>query len=173
MMDRIPRTTRHRWRQTHKGVTDAEFDWLAARCIETETPMKPSITRGFGLAVGSREERWKAARFEAIRDDCPQTFRRRNGGYMSVLRSQVREGFTVNLFVTEVVTPPVLLPITIKEVELGGAVVEEIERTILWRAIVRQERRILIDGALPLESKLSQSSPLQASQCGLLPMTPP
>ena len=50
---------------------------------------------------------------------------------------------------TEVVTPPVLLPITIKEVELGGAVVEEIERTILWRAIVAQERRIVISGPLP------------------------
>ena len=55
----------------------------------------------------------------------------------------------MNLFVTEVVTPPVLLPITIKEVELGGAVVEEIERTILWRAIVAQERRIVISGPLP------------------------
>ena len=32
---------------------------------------------------------------------------------------------------------------------LAAAVVEEIERGVLWRAIVRQERRILIDGPLP------------------------
>ena len=76
MMDRIPRTNRHRWRQTHKGVTDAEFDWLAARCIETETPMKPSITRGFGLAVGSREERWEAA----LLRPSDTTARRRSAG---------------------------------------------------------------------------------------------
>ena len=31
----------------------------------------------------------------------------------------------------------------------GTAVVDEIERAILWRAIVSQERRIVIDGALP------------------------
>ena len=65
----------------------------------------------------------------------------------------------MNLFVSEVVTPPVLLPITIKEVELGGAVVEEIERTILWRAIVRQSRRIVIDGALP---KLLELEPVSS-----------
>ena len=57
----------------------------------------------------------------------------------------------MNLFISEVITAPTLLPITVKEAGIAAAVVEEeeIERTILWRAIVRQERRILIDGALP------------------------
>ena len=55
----------------------------------------------------------------------------------------------MSLFVTEIVTPPTLLPITTKQGGIGAAVVEEIERTILWRAIVRQERRIVIDGPLP------------------------
>ena len=55
----------------------------------------------------------------------------------------------MTLFMTEVVTPPVLLPITVKEAGIAAAVVEEIERTILWRAIVRQTRRITVDGPLP------------------------
>ena len=57
----------------------------------------------------------------------------------------------MNLFVTEIVTPPALLPITVADADkaLAAAVVEEIERGILWRAIVSQERRILIDGPLP------------------------
>ena len=57
----------------------------------------------------------------------------------------------MNLFVNEIVTPPALLPITVADADqaLAAAVVEEVERTILLRAIVSQERRILIDGALP------------------------
>ena len=57
----------------------------------------------------------------------------------------------MNLFVSEIVTPPALLPITVAAADkaLAAAVVEEIERGVLWRAIVRQERRILIDGPLP------------------------
>ena len=57
----------------------------------------------------------------------------------------------MNLFVSEIVTPPALLPITVADADkaLAAAVVEEIERGVLWRAIVRQERRILIDGPLP------------------------
>ena len=55
----------------------------------------------------------------------------------------------MTLFVTEVVTAPTLLPITVKEAGIAAAVVEEIERTILWRAIVRQTRRIIVDGPLP------------------------
>ena len=55
------------------------------------------------------------------------------------------------MFSGEVVTPPTHLPITVEDaqVALARAVVEEVERTVLWRGIVRQERRILIDGALP------------------------
>ena len=57
----------------------------------------------------------------------------------------------MNLFVTEIVTPPALLPITVAAADqaLAAAVVEEIERGVLWRALVLQQRRILIDGPLP------------------------
>ena len=67
---------------------------------------------------------------------------------MSVLRSQVREGFIVTLFVSEIVTPPAHLPITAADADLAAGVVEEIERAVLWRAIVAQERRIIINGPL-------------------------
>ncbi len=51
----------------------------------------------------------------------------------------------------EIVTPPARLPVTVDAADqaLARAVVEEIERAYLWRAIVSQERRIVIDGALP------------------------
>ena len=49
----------------------------------------------------------------------------------------------------QVVTPPASLPLIAADAALVAAVVEEIERTILWRAIVSQTRLILIDGALP------------------------
>ena len=57
----------------------------------------------------------------------------------------------MNLFVSAIVTPPALLPITVDaaDQELAAAVVDEVERVVLWRAIVRQERKILIDGPLP------------------------
>ena len=53
------------------------------------------------------------------------------------------------LFMDQVVAPPASLPVTVTDTALAAAVVEEIERTILWRAIVSQERRIVIDGDLP------------------------
>ena len=56
----------------------------------------------------------------------------------------------MSLFVSEIVTPPSALPITATDEALAAAVVEEIERGVLWRAIVRQERRILIDGPLKI-----------------------
>ena len=54
----------------------------------------------------------------------------------------------MSLFVSEIVTPPAGLPIAVDTAQddLARAVVEEIERGILWRAIVSQERRIVIDG---------------------------
>ena len=57
----------------------------------------------------------------------------------------------MNLFFSELVTPPAHLPITVDAADtaLAAAVVEEIERGVLWRAIVHQTRRIVIDGALP------------------------
>ena len=51
------------------------------------------------------------------------------------------------------------LPITATDEALAAAVVEEVERTILQRAIVRQERRAVIDG--PLASRL-ELEPVQA-----------
>ena len=57
----------------------------------------------------------------------------------------------MNLFVSEIVKPPATLPITVADADqaLAAAVVEEIERTILWRAVVSQTRKITIDGNLP------------------------
>ena len=55
----------------------------------------------------------------------------------------------MNLFMTAVVTPPEHLPITASDTDLAAAVVEEVELTVLWRAVVAQERRIVLDGALP------------------------
>ena len=56
----------------------------------------------------------------------------------------------MNVFVNEIVTPAAHLPITTSDPDLAAAVVEELERVVLWRAIVRQTRRILIDGPLPI-----------------------
>ena len=58
----------------------------------------------------------------------------------------------MNLFASEVITRAAHLPVTVAAADqsLAAAVTEEVERTILWRAIVRQERRILIDGPLPI-----------------------
>ena len=53
-------------------------------------------------------------------------------------------------FPSEIVTPPASLPITATDEALAAAVVEEIERAILWRAVVLQTRKILIDGTLPI-----------------------
>ena len=57
----------------------------------------------------------------------------------------------MNLFVDEIVTPPARLPITVdaSKETLARAVVEELERAYLWRAIVSQTRRIIVDGHLP------------------------
>ena len=53
------------------------------------------------------------------------------------------------LFMDQVVTPPTSLPVIATDAALVAAVVSEIERSVLWRAIVHQTRRILIDGDLP------------------------
>ena len=52
---------------------------------------------------------------------------------------------------SEIVTPPTALPVTVAaaDMALAAAVTEELERVYLWRAIVRQERRITVDGPLP------------------------
>ena len=53
---------------------------------------------------------------------------------------------------SEIITPPAHLPVTVAAADqaLAAAVVEEIERGVLWRAIAGpQTRRIVIDGPLP------------------------
>ena len=55
----------------------------------------------------------------------------------------------MSLFPSSIVTPPAHLPVAATDASLATAVVEELERGVLWRAIVAQERRILIDGPLP------------------------
>ena len=58
----------------------------------------------------------------------------------------------MNFFVSEIVTPPAHLPVTVAaaDMALAAAVVEEIERGVLWRAIAGPTtRRIVIDGPLP------------------------
>ena len=57
----------------------------------------------------------------------------------------------MNLFVGEIITPPPAhLPISVSDEQkaLARAVVEEVERTVLWRGIVEQRRRIIVDGPL-------------------------
>ena len=51
---------------------------------------------------------------------------------------------------SEIVTPAAHLPVTVSDAALAAAVVEEIELMILWRAVVAQTRRIVIDGPLPI-----------------------
>ena len=62
----------------------------------------------------------------------------------------------MTLFATEIVTPPAHLPVTVAaaQTDLARAVVDECERAVLWRAIVAQERRIVIDGQLPSRLEL-------------------
>ena len=57
----------------------------------------------------------------------------------------------MSFYAYEIVTPPAHLPVTVAAAQtaLAAAVVEEIERTILWRSCVQQQRLILIDGPLP------------------------
>ena len=64
----------------------------------------------------------------------------------------------MNLFSFEVVTPPTHLPVAATDEALAGAVVEEIERLVLWRAIVSQERRITVDGPLPPRIEIEPAS---------------
>ena len=45
-------------------------------------------------------------------------------------------------FPSEIVTPAAHLPISATDEALASAVVEELERAVLWRAVVRQTRRV-------------------------------
>ena len=64
------------------------------------------------------------------------------------------------LFLTEVVTPPAHLPVTVAAADqaLAAAVVEELERGVLWRGIVSQTRRITVDGPLPARIELEPAT---------------
>ena len=64
----------------------------------------------------------------------------------------------MSLFVSQIVTPAAHLPITAADATLAAGVVEEIERTVLWRAIVSQTRRVVIDGPLPPRLELEPVS---------------
>ena len=66
----------------------------------------------------------------------------------------------MNLFVTEVVTPPEHLPVEVAAADqaLAAAVVEEIERVVLWRGLVRQTRRITVDGPLAAQIELEPAT---------------
>ena len=57
----------------------------------------------------------------------------------------------MSFYAYEIVTPPEHLPVTVSasQTDLAAAVVSEIERNILWRSCVAQQRRVLIDGPLP------------------------
>ena len=57
----------------------------------------------------------------------------------------------MTLFASLIVTPPEHLPITVSDAqtELALAVTDELERQVMWRAIVAQTRRAEVDGPLP------------------------
>ena len=61
---------------------------------------------------------------------------------------------------SEIITPPAHLPVTVAaaDMALAAAVVEEIEKVHLWRAVVAQTRRILIDGSLPARIELEPAT---------------
>ena len=64
------------------------------------------------------------------------------------------------IFAAEVVTPPTHLPVDVDDAQaaLARAVTEECERGVLWRGIVHQVRRIVIDGALPQHIELEPTT---------------
>ena len=61
---------------------------------------------------------------------------------------------------SEIITPPAHLPVTVAaaDMALAAAVVEELEKVHLWRAVVAQTRRILIDGSLPARIELEPTT---------------
>ena len=66
----------------------------------------------------------------------------------------------MNFWNVEVVTPPTHLPVSVnvEQEDLARAVIDELERAVLWRAIVSQERKIEIDGPLPSRLELEPVS---------------
>ena len=64
----------------------------------------------------------------------------------------------MNLTVSSIVSPPAHLPISATDEALAAAVVEEIERLILQRAIVSQSRKVTIDGPLDILLELEPTT---------------
>ena len=72
----------------------------------------------------------------------------------------------MSFFSYEIVTPPAHLPITVSDAQadLAAAVTEEIERTVLWRAVVVQQRKIIVDGPLPPRIEIEPVSGIVITQ---------
>ena len=66
----------------------------------------------------------------------------------------------MSLFVNQIITAPEHLPVTVAAADeaLTASIVNEVERTVLWRAIVHQTRRILIDGDLPARIEIEPTT---------------
>ena len=73
----------------------------------------------------------------------------------------------------QVVTPPASLPLIAADAALVASVVEEIERTVLWRGIVHQTRRILIDSDLPPRIEIEPTTSIVSLTRWTRTMTPP
>ena len=72
----------------------------------------------------------------------------------------------MNLFMDEIVAAPEHLPISVTDAQkaLARAVVEEVERCILWRAVVVQQRKIIVDGPLPPRIEIEPVSGIVITQ---------
>ena len=70
----------------------------------------------------------------------------------------------MSLFLTEVLTPPTSLPVAVAAADqaLAAAVVEELERAYLWRAVSAQTRRITVDGPLPPRIELEPVTAIES-----------
>ena len=78
------------------------------------------------------------------------------------IRGRRQEPETTQAFASEIVTPPAALPVTVAEAQayaradsddsiferLIAAVTLETERSVLWRGIVAQRRRLVVDAPL-------------------------
>ena len=87
-------------------------------------------------------------------------------------RGRRQEPETTQAFVSEIVNPPAALPVTVAEAQeyaradsddtifsrLIAAVTLETERSILWRAIVTQRRRLVVDSPLAPKLELEPST---------------
>ena len=94
------------------------------------------------------------------------------GGYGYGIRGRRQVPETTQGFASEIVTPPTSLPVTVSEAQgyaradsddtiferLIAAVTLETERSVLWRAIVSQRRRLVVDAPLARELTLEPTT---------------